>query len=190
MPYPIFSENQEPLFPLHTHPTLQQVRYKNFRSITIEDHQPQEIYNFLKDYQNLQKTMKGVEEIRPLSSQQFHWRIRLKTGLYMEWDVEIVEDIPNTMIRWQSLPQSNIDTKGIVIFSKSPTSTGTIISVSLDCDLPSGSVTGFAAILTGDDPSNMIQANLHRLKAYLETGEIPTIIGQSSGREDRTATKH
>lgn len=186
----LISENKEPLFPLKTTPTLQQLKYKNFRSITIEDHQPQDIYTFLKDFNHLKRFMKGVEEIRPLSNQQFHWKIRLKTGLFVEWDVEIIEDVPNSMIRWHSLPQSNIDTKGVIWLTKAPNSTGTVVSISMDCDLPGGSVTGFAAIITGDDPNNLIQTNLHRLKAYLETGEIPTIQGQSSGREDRSITKH
>lgn len=189
MPYPI-SENKESLFSLKTSPPLQKIRYKNFRALTIEDHQPQEIYNFLKNLNHLQKFMKGVEEILPLSAHQFHWSMKLKTGLYLEWDVEITENIPGAMICWESLPQSPLDTKGVVLFNKSPDSTGTIISVSMDCDLPGKSVTGFAAILTGNDPDNMIQENLHRLKAYLETGEIPTILGQSSGREEKLIIKH
>jgi len=171
-------------------PEPQYLRYKNYRAISIEDRHPQEVYEFFRNFDNLQRYMKGIEEIKVVSFHQSHWKIRLKTGLSLEWDVEIVEEIPGVMLRWQSLPQSHVNSQGVVLFTKALSSTGTVVSVSMDCDLPGGKMTGLAAMLTGDDPNSLIQNNLRRLKAYMETGEIPTTQGQSSGREDTSITEH
>jgi len=49
--------------------------------------------------------------------------------------------------------------------------------------VPGGRLTELAGQAAGEDPYSLTLTNLRRLKAYLETGEIPTIEGQPSGRD-------
>ena len=42
--------------------------------------------------------------------------------------------------------------------------------------------------ILGDDPESLIKEDLRRFKQLMETGEIATIKGQSSGREEAGVT--
>jgi uncharacterized membrane protein len=60
----------------------------------------------------------------------------------------------------------------------------------MDYSVPGGKLTEFLTFFSGESPDILILTNLHRLKAFLETGEIPTTEGQSSGREIEQDLKH
>jgi hypothetical protein len=47
---------------------------------------------------------------------------------------------------------------------------------------PAGRIGGALAQLLGADPGHLIKEDLRRLKQMMETGEIATIDGQTSGR--------
>jgi uncharacterized membrane protein len=46
---------------------------------------------------------------------------------------------------------------------------------------PAGAVGAAFAKLLGSDPGQRMQSDLRRLKQILETGEIPTTVGQTRG---------
>jgi uncharacterized membrane protein len=73
---------------------------------------------------------------------------------------------------------------GAVWFVEAPAGRGTIVRLSLNYSVPGGKFSEWVTKLNGEDPDSLILLNLRRLKALLETGEIPTIEGQPSGRED------
>lgn len=167
---------------------------KSYRSILIEDHRPDDIYQFFRNLENLSYFMKGIQTVRVDSPVRSHWVVQLKSGTKIEWDAEIFDEIPGIMISWQSLPQSEVVTSGSIWFSKAPRGKGTIVNLAMDYDLPNGKDTELSTLFAGEDPDSLALTNLHRLKAYLETGEVPTTEGQSSGREsinfDSMKTRH
>ena len=147
--------------------------------------QPQNmIFDFFRDFSNLSTFMKDLKEVQILSKKKSHWVIQLKSGLKVEWDAEITAEKPGEMISWQSLKGSAIETMGSVWFSPAPGTRGTVVSLYLDFKIPGGKLAELATLMTGESPQALAFTNLRRLKAYLETGEIPTIQGQSSGREE------
>jgi uncharacterized membrane protein len=50
---------------------------------------------------------------------------------------------------------------------------GTEIVVHLQYEPPAGKLGSFVASLFGEEPSQQIRADLRRLKAMLETGDVP-----------------
>ena len=56
--------------------------------------------------------------------------------------------------------------------------------MNMDYSVPGGKITELIAKMRGEDPDSLAIINLKRLKAFLETGEIATIEGQPSGREE------
>jgi hypothetical protein len=52
---------------------------------------------------------------------------------------------------------------------------------------PAGSIGNAFAKMLGKDPNFMMRQDLRRLKALIETGEIPTVEGQSHGPRSATA---
>jgi hypothetical protein len=62
--------------------------------------------------------------------------------------------------------------------------------VTINYNPPAGKVGAKLASLLGGEPAQLIKDDLRRLKQVLETGEIATVEGQSSGRaSDQDAPK-
>lgn len=151
-------------------------------SVTI-GRSPQEVFDFWRDFQNLPTFMKDLAEIRVITDKESHWTLRFSAGVTVEWDAVIVDEFPGQMISWRSLEDSQVQTSGTVRFEAAPAGRGTIVRLQMSYRIPGGKLTELAGKVTGEDPYNLTLTNLRRLKAYLETGEIPTTEGQSSGRD-------
>jgi hypothetical protein len=100
----------------------------------------------------------------------------------VEWDAEVINERQNDLIAWRSLPGSTVDTAGSVHFTPAPGDRGTEVKVTLKYDPPGGKVGAAVAWMFGREPSQEISEDLRRLKRFLETGEVPTTLGQPSGR--------
>jgi len=100
----------------------------------------------------------------------------------LEWDAEIINDEPDQMLSWRSLPGADVDTAGSVHFRELPAGRGTEVRVNLKYDPPAGKLGSLVARLFGESPQRQIEADLARFKSLLETGEIASTQGQPSGR--------
>lgn len=156
-------------------------------SITIGQTQA-EIFSFWRDFKNLTLFMKNIKDIRIISAKKSHWTVAMKSGQKAEWDAEITAERVNEMIAWKSTKGSAVDTSGSVWFSAAPGGRGTVVSLLMDYSVPGGKLAELLTKISAEDPNSLAYITLRRLKAYLETGEIPTIEGQSSGREDESET--
>jgi uncharacterized membrane protein len=103
-------------------------------------------------------------------------------GARIVWDTETVHVKENESIHWRSLPDSDLDVDGKVEFRVAPANRGTEMRVRLHYRLPGGGTGRLLARNLGKVPSFWLRQDLRRLKALMETGEIPTIEGQSHGR--------
>jgi len=142
-----------------------------------------EVYMFWKRLENFPKFMNEVEDIVRLTDTKSRWKLELRPGVKVEWEAEIVEDVPDRLIAWKTTGRSNVTTDGRVKFYPSVNGRGTVIEVLLDYSIPGGKFAELAAKIWGEDPYAIVHKNLNRFKAYLETGEVPTTEGQTSGRE-------
>jgi uncharacterized membrane protein len=130
----------------------------------------EEVYRFWRDFQNLPKFMHHLESVEMTGERRSHWKAKAPAG--MEWDAEIVEDVPNSRIAWQSLEGSDISNRGFVDFYRATGDRGTIVKVEVDYSPPGGRLSSMLAKLTGEEPGQQIDADLRRLKQVLETGEV------------------
>lgn len=149
-----------------------------------------EVFNFWRNFQNLSFFMKDLKEIEVLSPTHTRWTMELQNGVKANWDAEITSERKNEMIAWRSLPGSEVETDGSVWFSPAPQGLGCVVSLVMNYKAPGGKVTELVTRLSGEDGDTLLQINLRRLKAFLETGEIPTIEGQPTGREEIPEVKH
>jgi len=46
--------------------------------------------------------MRGVQKVRRVDERHLHWRAEM-WGEVLEWDAEILEDIPDTRISWRTI---------------------------------------------------------------------------------------
>jgi uncharacterized membrane protein len=152
------------------------------KSITIAV-APDELYSFWRNFENLPFFMENLESVTQLDGNRSHWVATGPGGKKIEWDAEIYNEKEGELIAWRSLPDADVTNAGSVHFQEAPGGRGTYLKVVLNYNLPGGKAASLFAKLFGQEPGQLIESNLKRLKQLLEAGEIPTIDGQPSGRE-------
>lgn len=142
---------------------------------------PEECYRFWRNFENLPKFLEHVQSVQMTGDRRSHWVVKAPAGMSVEWDAELLRDEPER-IEWRSLPGADVENSGSVEFRKAPAGHGTIVRASIQYKSPAGQVGSAIAKLFAREPAMQAKSDLKRFKAMIETGEVPTIIGQSSGR--------
>ena len=152
------------------------------QSLTIE-RTPWDLYQFWRNFENLPRFMDHLEAVTVIDEKRSHWVAKAPAiaGGKVEWDAEIINDEPNSLIAWRSLENANVDNAGSVRFVPGPEGRGTEVRVVVDYIPPGGTVGKWVAKLFGEEPSQQIKEDLRRFKRLMETGEVPTTQGQPRG---------
>ncbi len=176
--------------PLHSKTTNQQPGFRTeldeasiLRLAVTVRCEPQVAFDCWRDFANLPLFMTDISKVTLKSQIESHWAIDLPRGPKVEWDAQIVAERYGEMIAWKSLDNPRIHQAGSIQFKKAPGNRGTVVSLSLSYELFGGELTELAAQLMLEDPKTLILQNLRRFKSFMETGEVATVEGQSSGRE-------
>jgi uncharacterized membrane protein len=140
-----------------------------------------EVYRFWRNLSNLPRFMTHLEDVEELDRTRSRWTVRGPGGTSVTWDAHIINEVTNEVIGWRSVGNADVVSAGSVHFIAAPRA-GTEIVVHLQYDPPAGKLGAWVASLFGEEPSQQIREDLRRLKAHLETGEVATTDGQSSGR--------
>lgn len=130
-----------------------------------------EVYSYWRNLENLPRFMSHLEDVRVLDRFQSHWAARGPLGVRVEWDAEIINDIPPTLLSWKSVGRSDVVSAGSVRFRPSGEH-ATEVRVKLQYDPPAGKLGATVAWLVGEDPQQQIAEDLRRFKQILESGEV------------------
>ena len=133
----------------------------------------EEVYRFWRDLSNLPNFMKHLKCVKEIDATTSHWTAYAPHGRTVAWRAEIVSEVENERIEWRSVAGSRIPNSGYVRFMAAPGGRGTEVHVSIRFHPPLGTVGVWAVKVFGQDPEIRIEEDLLRLKAILETGEIP-----------------
>jgi uncharacterized membrane protein len=145
----------------------------------------EEIYRFWHDFQSLPSFMAHLDSVQAKADGRFHWKATAPAGRTVEWDAEIVEDRPNELIAWRSLPGAGVANSGSVRFVPAPGDRGTEIHLNLEYAPPAGAVGAVIAMLFGEEPQQQVMDDLRRFKQIAETG----VIARSEGTPEGTMTR-
>ena len=155
------------------------------RAVTV-NRPKEELYQMWRDFENLPRFMKYLETVQvdDRDTGKSHWVAKGPLDRQIEWDAEVIEERENELLVWKSLPGSMVESMGRVEFVDAQGGRGTIVHVSMEYNPPAGSLGAAFAKLLGREPGTQIKEDLRRFKQIAETGEIPTVQGQPSGRSD------
>lgn len=129
-----------------------------------------ELYAFWRRLDTLPLFMRHVDEVTVLTPSRSRWRVRAPIGSRVTWEAEIVNDVPDELIGWRSMPGSAVHHAGSVHFERL---TGDLTRVRVVLEYaPPARYAGFSlARLFGEEPGLQIAADLARFKTLLETGQ-------------------
>jgi uncharacterized membrane protein len=143
---------------------------------------PEECYRFWRQLENLPKFMKYLESVETTSERASLWRVKLGAKRMAEWECVITRDTPYEEISWQSVGRAALDTNGMVRFEPRLSGPGAIVRVTMQYTPPTARFLVLADPVLEIVSEHQLKEDLRRLKSLMETGEIPTIEGQPSGR--------
>lgn len=154
------------------------------RAVTV-NRPKEELFQMWRDFENLPRFMDHLESVQVDDADygRSHWIAKGPLGKNIEWDAEVIEERENELLVWKSLPGSLVESMGRVEFVEAPGGRGTIVRVSMHYNPPAGSMGAAFAKLFGEEPGTQVKEDLRHFKQIMETGEIPSVQGQSSGRE-------
>jgi uncharacterized membrane protein len=133
---------------------------------------PEQLYRFWRDFTNLPRFMQRLESVEVRGDRRSRWRARAPGGMVVEWEAEVVDDTPNELIAWRSLPGSRLSHAGVVRFTPAPRGRGTEVAVEMAYTPPGGALGARMARLVGRAPEQELQEDLRRFKQMMEAGDI------------------
>jgi uncharacterized membrane protein len=151
------------------------------QAVTIQ-REPAELYQFWRRLDQLPRFMDHLVSVRPIDRRFSHWIAKAPAGRTVEWDAEIINDMPGELLGWRTLRGSDVVSAGSVHFKPAPGDWGTEVRVHLQYEPPAGKAGATVAWLLGYEPSQTIREDLRRFKQLMETGEVPTTAGQPRGK--------
>lgn len=150
------------------------------RSMTIGE-SADELYEAWRDPETFAHIMGNFAEVTSIG-EEYHWTIHGPAGIQSSWNTRIVEDEPGEVIRWESRPDATVPNSGAVRFRPAAGDRGTVVTLSLEFD-PIGGAVGKAVLKRLDIvPETLAGHALGRFKSLAESGEIPSLEGNPSGR--------
>lgn len=152
------------------------------KHVAVVNRPAQELYDFWSNVENAPKFMTNIQKVMKTGPKTSHWVSSGPFGKTFEWDSEVINDQPGHLIAWKTLPGSDVSQAGSVRFEPATGDRGTLVTLEVNYEPPAGALGVAVAKLIGQDPDAMSKENLRHFKQLMETGEIPTIEGQSSGR--------
>lgn len=127
-----------------------------------------ELYDFWRDFRNIPQVMGNLVSVTDLGEGRSRWIARGPANVRVEWDSEIVNDIPGELIAWKTVGEPDVAHAGSMHFE--PTGDGrTIVRFVMDYEPPGGRFTAIAAKLIGESPDQQVRSDLRRLKMLFET---------------------
>ncbi len=151
----------------------------------VIDRPREELYRIWRNLPNLPVFMNHLISVHEIDDTKSIWVARAPAGTVIKWQAEIINDVENELIAWQSLEGSGVDSAGSVHFDEVPG--GTRVRVVLRYDPPGDMLGIWIAKIFHNDPQTQIFADLKRFKAIMEIGgegktiapEDPSDIGLS-----------
>ena len=159
-------------------------------AITV-NRSPEDVYGCWHRFENLPSFMHHLESVRVNGDGRSHWVAAAPAGRTVEWDAEVVEDVPNQLIAWRSLEGAEVPNSGSVRFAPAPGGRGTEVTLEVEYQPPGRAMGAAVARLFGEEPVQQMKDDLRRFKQVMETGGVVRSDGTPQGsRTQAQARQH
>ncbi|VBA61961.1 SRPBCC family protein [Mycobacterium attenuatum] len=156
-------------------------KHRSLRAAVTVRRSPEDVYRFWRDLENLPSFMHHLRSVTAGGDGRSRWAANAPVGQPVQWDAQLVEDVPNKRIAWQSVRDSGVSHGGSVEFNPTATGDGTEVRVTIGYHIPGGVLGKSVATLLGESPEQQVNDDLRRFKQILETGQILYSDGSPEG---------
>lgn len=129
-----------------------------------------QVFQIWANVENFPRFMEHVLQVNAVGPGRSTWTIRGPMGVPIHFEAETTHYQPNEEIAWRSVDGATVANGGRVTFRTNPDGS-TRINVHLSYTPPAGVFGNLAAWFFGDDPKQLLDDDLMRLKSLLENGK-------------------
>ena len=137
-------------------------------SITV-DKPVNEVYSFWRRLENLPLFMRHLKNVEQLDDKLSEWEAKIP-GVpgSISWKAEITDDVENKFIEWRSLPESDVENEGRVLFTELGKNS-TVIHVLISYKAPAGKLGEKVAGWLNPLFDKMVRNDVKNFSTYLES---------------------
>jgi len=129
-----------------------------------------ELYRFWRNLENLPRFMTHLESVERITDTLSRWQAKGPAGAMVEWNAEIINEVPDQVIGWRSIEGSDVVSAGSVNFDDAGGGSAHV-RVRLQYSPPLGKVGDAVARLMGADAATQIRQDLERFRNLVESGQ-------------------
>jgi uncharacterized membrane protein len=139
-----------------------------------------ELYAYWRDFNHHPRFMVHLESVTTTLEGRTQWTLSGPLHSHIEWESEVVDEQPNKRIAWRTTEGSELPHSGVVTFEPAPAGRGTIVRVEIAYE-PRAAAAAVLGKVLGFSPQALLDQDLRRFRQLMETGELSTLEGQTSG---------
>lgn len=129
-----------------------------------------ELYAYWRNLENLPNIMSHIERVTEMDNKRSHWTAEVPGGLgTIDWDAEIIQEEPDHLLAWESVPNADIENSGEVRFEDAPGG-GSVVETTIYYRPPAGEIGGMTAKLFNPAFEKTIKQDLKDFKKFMEKG--------------------
>ena len=145
--------------------------------------EPQALYELWHDVESIPLWQEHVVSVTKTGEGRSHWVMgdpREEKGKRIEFDSVESENLPGKKIAWHSVTEG-VEQSGVVTFEPHYAGRGTTVTLVQEVKVPGGALGALAGAVAERGPEQTVIEDLRHFKELAESGEIPTVEGQSHG---------
>lgn len=148
-------------------PALPQNHGLAFEETLVFDCEPADAYSLLANVERFSEYLPRVLSVQAVGDRRSFWTVQGPAGETVDWESEIVADLPNEMLAWRTTPGSQVHHEGAIYFHGLDGGR-TEVRFYMELHLPFGSLGERVARLLHEDPKEYVMEALDRLKGAAE----------------------
>jgi uncharacterized membrane protein len=76
-----------------------------------------EVFLFCRDFANFPQILEVLESVEDFEDGRSRWVVRAPGGERIEWDAVVTKYVPNSVVAWESVPDSPVRASGLMRFA-------------------------------------------------------------------------
>jgi uncharacterized membrane protein len=92
-------------------------RRVSFRSVIDIERPVADVFAFLKNFENFARLTTSIRSVVDYENGRSRWEVITPAGRTLTWNAVVTKYVPNSVIAWESVPQSPVETTGLVRFT-------------------------------------------------------------------------
>lgn len=92
-------------------------RAVDMRMTVVVERPLTEVFEFCRDFENFPTIVDLLLSVEDYQDGRSHWAVRSPTGDSIEWDANVTKYVPNSVIAWESVPDSPVAASGMMRFA-------------------------------------------------------------------------